>query len=98
MTVPMRQRPASARGLLPVALLILAGCSGEAAQSGGAGPVHPGVDAVFADLEDLTLEAEVRWQRAVELAGTWQNGLEFTRPLPREAEPILTGLLARLEE
>ena len=56
------------------------------------------VRAVFADLEDLTLEAEVRWQRAVEPAGTWQNGLEFTRPLPREAEPILTGLLARLEE
>lgn len=51
MTVPMRQRPVSARGLLPVALLILAGCSGEAAQSGGAGPAHPGVDAVFADLD-----------------------------------------------
>ncbi len=73
--------------------------SGELPLEGGTvRPLVVEVASAFPELGELRLEAGVRWQRAVEPAGTWVHGLEFTRPLDRETEQRLTTLLARLED
>lgn len=56
------------------------------------------VGTAFPDLGELELEAEVRWHRSIEPAGTWQHGFQFVQPLPRDTERALSTLLLRLED